>query len=166
MSHLHSSFSSVSKTVCITMQRESSPYSLPVTIATVTKVISKMVMSIKLKVLSLTYTTGVQSSHEFIRQIFINRQQLLYLGGEGSVWVTRKTQNWCERLWWRKNWLDLKLSDDTPLISSSHCMTWQTTSCPVLFCSHSTCFPRIRLWVLKIYRCEFGYRMWSRCVWT
>ncbi len=38
-------------------------------------------------------------------------------------------------------------------------MTWQTTSCPVLFRSHSACVPRMRLWVLQIYRCEFGYRM-------
>ncbi len=73
---------SVSDTVCMNMQRESSPFSLPVT-----SVISKMAMSIKLKDVSLFDPTIVQSSLEFIRQIFINWQQLLNLGDEQSIWV-------------------------------------------------------------------------------
>ncbi len=68
-------------TVCMNVQQESSPYSLPVTIATVTKVKSKLATCIKLKVLSLSDTTRVQSSRKIFRQIFINQQQLLYLGG-------------------------------------------------------------------------------------
>ncbi len=80
--------SSVSDTVCMNMQRESSPFSLPVT-----SVISKMAMSIKLKDVSLFDPTIVQSSLEFIRQIFINWQQLLNLGDEQSIWV--KTDRNC-----------------------------------------------------------------------
>ncbi len=71
------------------VQRESSPYSSQLTIATVTKVKSKMAPSIKLKVLSFSDTTRIQSSRKFLRQIFINRQQLLNLGGEWN-----RTQNW------------------------------------------------------------------------
>ncbi len=46
-------YSCVWNTVCINVQWESSPYSLPVTIVTVTKVKSNMATSIILKVLSL-----------------------------------------------------------------------------------------------------------------
>ncbi len=109
-------YSSVSNTVCMNVQRESSPYSLPVTIATGTKVKSKMATSIKLKVLSLSDTT-VQSSCEFIRQIFVNRQQLFIFGWEQSMSRAQNTKLTGGAP--VENWLDLKLSDDTRLISPS-----------------------------------------------
>lgn len=47
--------------------------------------VSKMVTTIKLKSHIIFDMTKVQSSREFIRQIFLSLQQLLYLGGERSV---------------------------------------------------------------------------------
>ncbi len=160
------------------VQQESCPYSLPVTVATVTKVISKMAMSIKLKVFSLiSDTTRVQSSRDFFRQIFINRRQLLYLIGEQSVQNTKvveekligsKTFRWhtahfsITLSYPNHTWKHATHSRHTFVQQSGsllHYMMWRTTSCPVLFRSHSACFPRMWLWVLKIHRCEFGYRM-------
>ncbi len=54
-----------------------------------------------------------RSSREFFRQIFINRQQLLNLG-RGRAQNTKLTGAAPV-----ENWLDLKLSDDTQLISPS-----------------------------------------------
>ncbi len=113
---------------------------------------------------------------QVLRQIFINWQQLLNLGGERSIWIARRTQNWRERLRWKTDWsktfrwhaahFSVTVSyrkhtwkHETQSGSLSHCMTWRTTSCTILFLSHSACVPRMRLWVLKICRCEFGYRM-------
>ncbi len=113
---------------------------------------------------------------QVLRQIFINWQQLLNLGGERSIWIVRRTQNWRERLRWKTDWsktfrwhaahFSVTVSyrkhtwkHETQSGSLSHCMTWRTTSCTILFLSHSACVPRMRLWVLKICRCEFGYRM-------
>ncbi len=53
-----------------------------------------------------------------LRQIFINWQQLLNLGREQSIWITRRTHNW----------RDLKLSDDTQLISRSLIVTENTNT--------------------------------------
>ncbi len=88
------------------VQWESIPYSSPVTTMTVTKLKSKM------KVLSLSDTTRVQSSREFIRWIFINRRQLL------SYW---------KHITHSRRMFVLESG------SLSHWMTWQTTSCPVPF---------------------------------
>ncbi len=77
MSRSHSSLQLCLDTVCMNVRRESSLCYTPVTIATVTKVKSKMAPSIKLKVLS----------RELIHQIFINRPQLFNLGGEQSIWI-------------------------------------------------------------------------------
>ncbi len=113
-------------TVCMNVQWESSPYFLPVNIATVTKVKSKMATSIKLKVLSLSDMTRVQSSCEFFHQIFINSS--LYIWVESGAFESReRAQN--TKLTGAapvENWRDLNLSDDTQLISQSLKVTENT----------------------------------------
>lgn len=100
----------------------------------------KMAASIKLKVLSLSDTTRIQSSCACIHQIFIKRQQLLYIGREWSILKTDESSSGGEKR------LDLNLQmthsshlhhckppkphmkPATHRRQLSHCMTWQTTS--------------------------------------
>ncbi len=65
-----------------------------------------------------SYMTSVQSSCEFSYQIFINLQQLLNLGwrAEHSNHLQNTKPTGSAPV---ENWRDLKLSDDTQLISLS-----------------------------------------------
>ncbi len=166
------------------VQRESSPSSLPVTIATLTKVKSKMATSIKLKVLSLSDTTRVQLPSEFFvkssltdssfymwveSRAFESRAEHTTDGsGSGEKLTGSKTFRWYPaHISVTDSYRKHKHTVDAAFVqqsgSLSHCVMWWTTSCPVLFRSHSARVPRMWLWVLKIYRCEFGYRMRLSC---
>lgn len=103
--HVHTAtYSNISNTFCMNVQWKSSLYTLPVTIATVDKVISKMVTAIKLKVLSLS-DTWVQAASSSVKSS---------LTDSCNIWVERSAERkTAEVALEKKNWLDLKLSGDT-----------------------------------------------------
>jgi len=144
-----------------------------------------MAMCIKLKVLSLFDMTRVQSSRiPFVKSLLIDSSFYIWLesgafeshaeyktdgSGSGGKLTGFKMFRWHAANFsitvsYRKHtWKHVTHGRHAFVWQSgtlSHCMTSQTTSCPVQFRSHSACVARTRLWVLKIYRYEFGYRMW------